>query len=42
MVLDFFRAGKLEAWLRADRKAPFEAWVTPEYKATRDKIFWKE
>jgi soluble epoxide hydrolase/lipid-phosphate phosphatase len=41
MISDFFPAGKLEAWLRADRKAPFEAWVTPEYKATRDKIFAK-
>jgi soluble epoxide hydrolase/lipid-phosphate phosphatase len=41
MISDFFPAGKLEAGLRADRNAPFEAWVTPEYKATRDKIFGK-
>jgi len=39
MISDFFPAGKLEAWLRADTRAPPESWVTPEYKATRDKIF---
>jgi soluble epoxide hydrolase/lipid-phosphate phosphatase len=38
MISDFFPAGRLEACLRADRKVPFEAWVTPGCKATRDKI----
>ena len=41
MISDFFPAGKLEAGLRAERNAPFEAWVTPESKATREKIFGK-
>jgi pimeloyl-ACP methyl ester carboxylesterase len=39
MISDFFPAGKLEAWLKSDTRAPAESWVTPEYKATRDKIF---
>jgi pimeloyl-ACP methyl ester carboxylesterase len=39
MISDFFPASKLEAWLHSDTRAPLEPWVTPEYKATRDKIF---
>lgn len=42
MVTDFLPAGKLEAWLRADRRAPLQNWVTEEYKETRARIFAKE
>jgi soluble epoxide hydrolase/lipid-phosphate phosphatase len=42
MATEFLPAGKLEVWLRADRKLPLQSWVTDEYKSTRDRIFAKE
>lgn len=36
---DFLPPGRLEAWLAADKKAPLQPWVTPEYRETRDRIF---
>ncbi|KAF2740133.1 alpha/beta-hydrolase, partial [Polyplosphaeria fusca] len=42
MMSDFLPPGKLEAWLRADKRVPYEQWVTPEYKQTRDRIFSKD
>lgn len=42
MVSDFFPPVKLEAWIRTDRKAPLQDFVTPEYKETRDCIFAKD
>jgi soluble epoxide hydrolase/lipid-phosphate phosphatase len=42
LTTDFFPAGKLEEWLKADRKLPLQGWVTTEYKETRDRIFSRE
>ncbi|KAF2786482.1 alpha/beta-hydrolase, partial [Melanomma pulvis-pyrius CBS 109.77] len=41
MATDFSPTGKMEAWLREDRKAPLQGWVTAEYKEIRDRIFAK-
>ncbi len=36
--MDFYPAGKLEAWLRSDRKAPFPNFMTTPEKQIRDRI----
>jgi len=38
LIENFFPSGKLEAWLKADRKAPYPSWMTTEYKEKRDRI----
>lgn len=36
--MEFYPAGKLEAWLRSDRKAPFPDFLTATEKQLRDRI----
>ncbi|KAF2710114.1 alpha/beta-hydrolase [Pleomassaria siparia CBS 279.74] len=36
---DFLPPGRLEAWVRADRRAPLPSWATEEYVETRRRIF---
>ncbi|KAI9711734.1 MAG: hypothetical protein M1820_001878 [Bogoriella megaspora] len=38
-AMDFYPAGKLQAWLEADRKAPFPRHMTEAEKEMRDRIF---
>jgi len=42
MATEFLPTGRLEAWLKADRKAPLLSWTSGAYKETRDRIFAKE
>ena len=37
--MDFYPASKLEAWLKADRQAPFPVHMTAAEKEKRDRIF---
>lgn len=40
MIKNFLPTGELEAWLKADRKASLQDWVTADYLVTRNRIFW--
>lgn len=37
-AMNFYPAGKLEAWLRADRKAPFPSYMTAAENQIRNRI----
>lgn len=39
MLPHFFATDGLETWLRADRHAPLESWMTTDFRTTRDQIF---